>query len=116
MCQSSWKLLLQPSLAPCLIPFIKWGKNFVYKVSQYLEFKAVFLKKKNLSKGRRNVEKFFPKCFNLKTNKKKPDKPISRHYHPRSPLFFLLPFFLFPEAEKDEGKREFSSLVTQLKN
>jgi len=53
--------------------------------------------------------------FQLK-NKKNPDKPISRHYHPRSPLFFLLPFFLFPKAEKDEGKREFSSLVTQLKN
>lgn len=50
MCQSSWKLLLQPSLAPCLIPFIKWGKNFVYKVSQYLEFKAVFLKKRIFQK------------------------------------------------------------------
>lgn len=62
VCQPFWKLLLQPSLVPCLLPLIKQGKNFVYKVSQYFEFKAFFLGK-DLSKARRNVENFFPKCF-----------------------------------------------------
>jgi len=109
MCQSSWKLLLQPSLAPCLIPFIKWGKNFVYKVSQYLEFKAVFLKKKNLSKGRRNVEKFFPKCFNLKTKKTQTNQ-FQDIIIPEALFSSSFPFFSFLRQRRMKGRGSFPPL------
>lgn len=88
MCQSSWKLLLQPSLVPCLLPLIKQGKNFVYKVSQYLEFKA-FLLKRILQKQEEMWKISFQNVLTFQ------EKNISTHYHPSNSLFFFPPFFPF---------------------
>lgn len=103
--------MLQPSLVPCLLPLIEQQKNFVYKVSQHLELKALFLKRIfqkqqemwKISFG--NVLTFQEKAFQVKAFQV---IIISATLYSSS-----LPFFSFSEAGKDEGKREFSSFVAQ---